>query len=133
MYWGFAMEEETVRVSQGIGYDCKEAREQYGMACSLITYTSTTASTGQTSIQVPHSVHSSWFMTYFSSPSSMASAGHSSAHVPHATHSSLISYATSLTSLLLNLHHFLLFCLNHFIDLFDEGVRCLLYLILQLM
>jgi predicted amidophosphoribosyltransferase len=81
--------EEAVKTPEEICYNCKKAREQ--IYCSLVTYTSTTASTGQTSIQVPHSVHSSWFMTYFSSPSSMASAGHSSAQVPHATHSSVIS------------------------------------------
>ena len=50
------------------------------------------ASEGQTLAHVPHSVHRSASITYFS-PSEIASTGHSPAHVPHAMQSSLITYA----------------------------------------
>jgi len=56
-------------------------------------YTSTIASAGQTSTQVPHSVHASWSMTYLSFPSEIACDGHSAAQVPHIVHSSVILYA----------------------------------------
>ena len=47
---------------------------------------------GQASAHVPHSVHSSGLIEYFS-PSEIAPTGHSSIHVPHATQSSPITYA----------------------------------------
>jgi hypothetical protein len=59
-----------------------------------LTYSSTIASVGQTSLQVPQSVHASLFILKMSSPSLMASEGHSSAQVPHATQSSVILRAT---------------------------------------
>ena len=45
---------------------------------------------GHASAQVPHSVHSSGLIEYFS-PSEIAPTGHSSIHVPQATQSSLIT------------------------------------------
>ena len=50
---------------------------------------------GQASAQVPHSVHCSGSIEYFS-PSEIAPTGHSSIHVPHATQSSPITYAIIL-------------------------------------
>jgi hypothetical protein len=48
------------------------------------------ASLGQTSAHVPHSVHISGSIEYFS-PSEIAPDGHSSIHVPQAIQSSLIT------------------------------------------
>ena len=56
------------------------------------------ASEGQTLAHVPHSVHRSASITYFS-PSEIASTGHSPAHVPHAMQSSPITYAIILIHL----------------------------------
>lgn len=50
------------------------------------------ASEGQTLAHVPHSVHASGSIEYFS-PSDIAPDGHSSMHVPHAMQSSPITYA----------------------------------------
>lgn len=50
------------------------------------------ASLGQTSAHVPHSVHKSGSIEYFS-PSEIAPIGHSSMQVPHAMHASEITNA----------------------------------------
>ncbi len=55
------------------------------------------ASEGQTSAQVPHSVHVSGSIEYFS-PSEIAPDGHSSIHVPQAIQSSPITYAMIILS-----------------------------------
>jgi hypothetical protein len=60
-------------------------------------FSSITASVGQTSLQVPHSVHFSWLIMYLSDPSSIASEGHSSLHVPQETQSSVILNAMFLS------------------------------------
>ena len=51
------------------------------------------AETGQTAAHVPHSIHLSGSITYFSSPSEMHSTGHFAAHAPHLIHASVILYA----------------------------------------
>ncbi len=63
-----------------------------GLSCRLSTSYREIAPLGQASAQVPHSVHSSGLIEYFS-PSEIAPTGHSSIHVPHATQSSPITYA----------------------------------------
>lgn len=59
---------------------------------ALPSYYREIAPLGQASAHVPHSVHSSGLIEYFS-PSEIAPTGHSSIHVPHATQSSPITYA----------------------------------------
>ena len=54
---------------------------------------STGAETGQTAAQVPHSIHLSESIIYFSSPSDMHSTGQFAAHAPHLIHASVILYA----------------------------------------
>jgi hypothetical protein len=51
------------------------------------------ASTGQTSTQVPQSVHFAASITNISSPSDIASSGHSGSQAPQLMHSSLITCA----------------------------------------
>ena len=57
--------------------------------CSAAIYREI-APLGHASAQVPHSVHCSGSIEYFS-PSEIAPTGHSSIHVPQATQSSLIT------------------------------------------
>lgn len=59
---------------------------------ALPSYYREIAPLGQASAHVPHSVHISGLIEYFS-PSEIAPTGHSSIHVPHATQSSPITYA----------------------------------------
>ena len=63
--------------------------------CCTRSYYREIAPLGQASAQVPHSVHCSGLIEYFS-PSEIAPTGHSSIHVPHATQSSPITYAIIL-------------------------------------
>ena len=63
-----------------------------GCPTALPSYYREIAPLGQASAHVPHSVHISGLIEYFS-PSEIAPAGHSSIHVPHATQSSPITYA----------------------------------------
>lgn len=63
-----------------------------GCPTALPSYYREIAPLGQASAHVPHSVHSSGLIEYFS-PSEIAPTGHSSIHVPHATQSSPITYA----------------------------------------
>jgi hypothetical protein len=51
------------------------------------------ASTGQTSTQVPQSVHFAGSIMNISSPSDIASSGHSGSQAPQLMHSSLITCA----------------------------------------
>jgi hypothetical protein len=56
-------------------------------------YAGEMASTGQTSTQVPQSVHFTGSITNISSPSDIASSGHSGSQAPQLMHSSLITWA----------------------------------------
>lgn len=56
-------------------------------------YSCTGASTGQTFAHAPHSMHSSGFITYLSSPALMQLTGHSGSHAPQLMQASVILYA----------------------------------------
>jgi len=58
----------------------------------FINYSSTIASLGQTSAQLPHSVQTSLLITKYSSPSEIAPLGHSSIQIPHDKQASVILY-----------------------------------------
>jgi hypothetical protein len=60
------------------------------LGCDDAHYGALIASVGQTSTQLPQSVHLSGSMTYVSGPSLIASTGHSAAQDPQLMHSSVI-------------------------------------------
>ena len=56
-------------------------------------YSCSGAETGQTPAQLPHSMHSAAFISYFESPSLIQDTGQEAAQAPHLMQASLILYA----------------------------------------
>jgi hypothetical protein len=65
---------------------------------SINNYSCSGAETGQTPAQVPHSMQSAAFISYFVSPSLIQETGQDAAQAPHLIQASLILYAIKFTS-----------------------------------
>ncbi len=66
----------------------------------ISVYSGLIAEVGQTSAQLPQSIHSLPSITYMLSPSEIQFTGHSDSQAPHEIHSSFITYAIVSTSII---------------------------------